>query len=66
MSLSDRTTYRRTVTALTVFGAVLGIVVAVLTADVIIGVIAGASFIALTVQSVRLWTGGDRRRPRHP
>jgi ABC-2 type transport system permease protein len=66
MSPSDRTTHRRTVLALVVAGVVLGIVVAALTADVIIGVIAGAGFIALTVQSVKLWSGGDRRRPRHP
>ena len=47
---------------LTVLGVVLGITVAVITADVIIGVIAGASFTALTVQSVKLWIGADRRR----
>ena len=40
------------------------IAVAVITADVIIGVIAGASFTALTVQSVKLWIGADRRRRR--
>ena len=65
MSTSDLRT-RRTAAVLTVIGLVLGIVVAVLTADVIIGVIAGASFIALTVQSVKLWAGADRRRPRRP
>ena len=31
--------------------------VAMLTSDVILGVIAGAGFIALTIQMVKLWTG---------
>lgn len=66
MSRSEQPTSWRTVTVLTVIGVVIGIVVGVLTADVVIGVIAGASFIALTVQSVKLWTGGNPRRPRHP
>jgi ABC-2 type transport system permease protein len=65
MSRSDLATHGRAVAVLTVLGVVLGITVAVITADVIIGVIAGASFIALTVQSVKLWVGADRRR-RHP
>jgi ABC-2 type transport system permease protein len=65
MSSSDRTTPRRTVAMLTLIGVVLGILVGVLTADVVLGVIAGASFIALTVQSVKLWTGSNPRRPRH-
>ena len=56
----------RTVTALTAVGIVLGIVVAVLTRDVIIGVIAGSLFIAVTVTTLRLWTGGGTRRARHP
>jgi len=65
MSRSDLATHGRAVAVLTVLGVVLGITVAVITADVIIGVIAGASFIALTVQSVKLWVGADRHR-RHP
>ena len=65
MSRSDLATHGRAVAVLTVLGVVLGITVAVIAADVIIGVIAGASFIALTVQSVKLWVGADRRR-RHP
>ena len=42
---------------LTGVGVALGVTVAVLTSDVIIGVIAGAGFIAMTIQMVKLWTG---------
>jgi hypothetical protein len=35
----------------------LGAAVAVLTSDVILGVIAGAGFFAVTIMMVRLWTG---------
>jgi len=52
------------VTTLTVIGLVIGVVVAMLTSDVILGVIAGASFIAIAVGMVRLWVGGDTQRPR--
>jgi hypothetical protein len=41
---------------MTASGLVLGVSVAVLTSDVIIGVIAGAGFIAIAVQTVNLWT----------
>lgn len=47
-------------------GVAIGVIVAVLTSDVILGVIAGASFIAVTVGLVRLWAGGGSRHPRHP
>ena len=53
------------VTTLTAIGVVIGVVVAMLTSDVILGVIAGASFIAITVGLVRLWAGDGTRRPRH-
>jgi hypothetical protein len=53
------------VTTLTGTGVVIGVVVAMLTSDVILGVIAGASFIAITVGLVRLWAGDGTRRPRH-
>jgi hypothetical protein len=43
--------------ALNGIGLVLGILVAVLTSDVILGVIAGAGLIAVTVGLRRLWTG---------
>lgn len=42
-------------TAVTTIGVALGIVVAILTNDVILGVIAGASFIAISVGFQRLW-----------
>ena len=53
------------VTTLTGTGVVIGVVVAMLTSDVILGVIAGASFIAIAVGLVRLWAGDGTRRPRH-
>lgn len=54
------------VSTLTGIGVVIGVVVAVLTSDVILGVIAGASFIAVAVGLVRLWFGSAAPRPRHP
>jgi hypothetical protein len=51
---------------LTGIGIVIGIVVAALTSDVIIGVIAGAGFIAVSVGLARLWFGGGSPRPHHP
>jgi ABC-2 type transport system permease protein len=36
--------------------AVLGVMIAVLTSDVMMGVIAGAGFIAIAVQMINLWT----------
>ena len=53
------------VTTLTAIGVVIGVVVAMLTSDIILGVIAGASFIAIAVGLVRLWVGGGTQRPRH-
>ncbi len=43
--------------ALSGAGIVLGIVIAVLTSDVILGVIAGSALIAVTVGVYRAWTG---------
>jgi ABC-2 type transport system permease protein len=57
MTGTDLTTHRLLITVLTGVGVILGAVVATLTSDVILGVIAGAGFIALTVQMVKLWTG---------
>jgi hypothetical protein len=54
------------VTTLTVIGGVIGVVVAILTSDIILGVIAGASFIAIAVGLVRLWVGDGTQDPRHP
>jgi len=46
------------ITVLTSIGVVLGVAVAVavFTSDVIFGVIAGAGFIAVAIQMVKLWT----------
>jgi ABC-2 type transport system permease protein len=56
MTGSDLTRHRMLITILTGTGVVVGVAVAVLTADVIIGVAAGAGFIAIANQMVRLWT----------
>jgi hypothetical protein len=53
---------RWALTATTAIGVVLGLVVAVLTRDVILGVIAGTSTVAILVGLLRLWTGGGQRR----
>jgi ABC-2 type transport system permease protein len=53
---AHRREHRVLTTVMTASGLVLGVSVAVLTSDVIIGVIAGAGFIAIAVQTVNLWT----------
>jgi hypothetical protein len=53
------------VAALTGSGVAIGVVVAMLTSDVIQGVMAGALLIAIAVGLVRLWTGGGTRRSHH-
>jgi hypothetical protein len=57
MTRTDLSSRRLLVTILTGAGIALGIAVAVLTSDVILGVIAGAGFIAVALQMVRLWAG---------
>jgi len=52
---TDPTSHRLLVTVLTGIGIALGVTAALLTRDVIIGVIAGAGFIAVTIQMVKLW-----------
>jgi hypothetical protein len=52
---TDLTSHRLLVTVLTGIGIALGVTAALLTRDVIIGVIAGAGFIAVTIQMVKLW-----------
>jgi hypothetical protein len=47
-------------------GVVVGVIVAVLTSDVILGVIAGAPCVAIGVGLLRLWVGDGTARPRHP
>ena len=66
MTSTGQSPSRTTLGALTGVGMLIGVVVAVLTSEVILGVIAGASFIAISVGLVRLWTGGETRHPRHP
>jgi hypothetical protein len=46
------------VTILTGIGVAIGVVVAMLTSDVIEGVMAGALFVAIAVGLIRLWVGG--------
>jgi ABC-2 type transport system permease protein len=57
MTRTDLTSHRLLITVLTGIGIGLGVAVAVLTSDVIIGVIAGAGFIGISIQMVKLWTG---------
>jgi hypothetical protein len=52
---TDLAGHRMLITVLTGVGVVLGVAVAVFMHDVIIGVTAGAGFIAIATQMVRLW-----------
>jgi len=54
-STRDLTGHRMLITVLTGVGVALGVAAAVFTHDVIIGVTAGAGFIAITVQMARRW-----------
>ena len=63
MTGSDPARHRVLITVLTGIGVVVGVAVAVFTADVIIGVAAGAGFIAVANQMVRLWTRHTGRPP---
>ena len=56
MTGSDPARHRALITVLTGIGVAVGVAVVVLTADVIIGVAAGAGFIAVANQMARLWT----------
>ena len=55
MTTTDLSSHRLLITVLTGIGIALGITFAVLTHDVIIGVIAGVGFIAVATQMVKLW-----------
>ena len=57
MTQTDLTGHPLLITVLTGIAVALGVTVAILTSDVIIGVIAGAGFFAIAVQMVKLWTG---------
>jgi hypothetical protein len=56
MTSTDLTGHRLLITVLTGIGVALGVAVAVLTTDVILGLIAGAGFIAIATQMVKLWS----------
>jgi ABC-2 type transport system permease protein len=56
MTGPDPARHRVLITALTGIGVAVGVAVAIFTADVIIGVAAGAGFIAVANQMARLWT----------
>ena len=66
MTRTEQGPSRTAIGALVVVGFAIGILVAVLATDVILGVTAGASFIAVTVGGLRLWTGGGEERQPHP
>jgi ABC-2 type transport system permease protein len=53
---TDLTSHRLLITVLSGIGVAVGLAVAVLTSDVMLGVTAGALFIAVAVQMVKLWT----------
>ena len=57
MTQTDLSAHRLLITVLTGIAVVLGVSVAVLTSDVILGVIAGFGFFAVATMMVRLWTG---------
>jgi hypothetical protein len=57
MTTTDLSSHRLLITVLTGIAVALGVTVAVLTSDVILGVIAGAGFFAVATMMVRLWTG---------
>jgi ABC-2 type transport system permease protein len=65
MTRTDLSSHRLLITVLTGIGVALGIALAVLTSDVIIGVIAGTVFIAIAAQMVKLWTGHSGPPPAH-
>lgn len=56
MTGPDPARHRVLMTILTGIGVTVGVAVAMLTADVIVGVAAGAGFIAVANQMARLWT----------
>lgn len=65
MKRMDKGPSRAVVGTLTGVGLAIGVVVAVLASDVILGVTAGAAFIAITVGLARLWTGSGSPEQRH-
>jgi ABC-2 type transport system permease protein len=62
---TGRAGHRMAMAAVTAAGVVLGVAVAVFTHDVIIGVTAGAGFIAISTRMVRLWSRRAGPPPAH-
>jgi len=65
MTQPDLASHRLLITVLTGIAIALGATVAVLTSDVIAGVIAGFGFFAVATMMVRLWTGHSGPPPVH-
>jgi ABC-2 type transport system permease protein len=65
MTQTALSSHRLLVTVLTGIAVALGVAVAILTSDVILGVIAGVGFFAVTTMMVRLWTGDPRPPAAH-
>ena len=66
MTRTSQEPSRVVVGAVAGIGIAIGLVVVLLTSDVILGVIVGSALIAMTVGLVRLWTGGGRARSHQP
>ena len=66
MTGTDRGPSRTALAAAWAVGVLVGLVVGVLTSDVILGIIAGAPCVVIGVGLLRVWTGGDTSRTRHP
>ena len=66
MTRQEQETSRAAFVVVWTVGVLIGVVVALATSDVILGVIAGASLVTIAVGLLRLWTGGGRPKPRHP
>jgi hypothetical protein len=65
MARTEQPNHRVFTTVLILAGVGLGILVAVLTKDVIVGVIMGAPLVGVVTQLVKLWSGQGGRHPRH-
>ena len=66
MTRTDQEPGRVVVATVTGIGIAIGVVVMLLTNDVILGVMTGAVLIAITLGLVRLWTGaGAHNRSRN-
>jgi hypothetical protein len=66
MTRAEQRPSRTAMTAIWSIGILVGVVVAAVTSDVVLGVIAGAPCVAIGVGLLRLWAGDGSPRPRHP